>query len=579
MIKNSINMLILAFLLISTFNIFLKTDNVKADNFYYYDFESSVLTHQVNCGETFFYTTKVNGFCAVTDNETNSGDRSYELDPSDGISKIYINICENNQLLMTNFSSWIYTTSSSEMIHFQFINSTSETTLIDIKIESEDYKFKDYGGTYTTLNESDQMKVDEWNYFRWYWVNNQTVNYSMTNYNGNTWSFTDTPANITDDNYVIDFIVINTNTAGVFYLDDIIVGYDYGFDDDYYYAYPTVVNADVFTQTFKGVLPVHVGAIIRYDVIINGSDGCKAIITIRDSTGNYIFDRILLKGTNTFWVNYPLDSPFGTYQMRIFDTNLLSDTWNGMFEEFYVYSLINQQENYTSLYGDAFIEFMYNDIECYYGLNDHPSIIYRLSQDDPSDGTYMYFYDIIHNEKIVYTGQIKATVPTPDYIFNIFEVPYDFKYEGDYFIYLYDTVEAGSGSSYVKNSLVYTSMVLTVCHSGVGDGEGGIEEEDTDFPSGYDREDEIIPDSGLTFEMLAFFVGLGICFILLISPSLISRNWLNKMPKEVNIVSCIIGVIGCSLFGLFPIYTIYILGLLFVIILIGKIHKIMESRN
>ena len=117
------------------------------------------------------------------------------------------------------------------------------------------------------------------------------------------------------------------------------------------------------------------------------------------------------------------------------------------------------------------------------------------------------------------------------------------------------------------------------------DGDGiPNDEDDTPYGDGYtdypiDTEPDVSDTDddfflGLPMTMWGTIFGVAIVLLMFIVPTLISQNFRHPVPKEVNILSGLVGVIGCTIFGLFELWVIFIFALLISAFVIAKVKRI-----
>lgn len=203
-------------------------------------------------------------------------------------------------------------------------------------------------------------------------------------------------------------------------------------------------------------------------------------------------------------------------------------------------------ENYTSIFGNEFIEFYNFNQDCFHRVNDNPYIIYNLSDDNYSTDEY-YSFDIIksNGNKSVYFGKIKII---GDYNYKKLVIT-DFKFieEGQYYIRLYNTTNYGGNI----DSIVYTSQPIYVC------------EDDTVSPW-------TPPSQGGEWYGLPFFVpyliGIFITLIITMSPLIIATYITRKTSyKKIDIPALLyvgfffMGLIVSVVTGFLPVWLPFVI--------------------
>jgi len=139
-----------------------------------------------------------------------------------------------------------------------------------------------------------------------------------------------------------------------------------------------------------------------------------------------------------------------------------------------------------------------------------------------------------------------------------------------------DTVQNGTASLQYTFNTIGDTITYTIV---VGD---GFEQNAYDFSITLPHidtvatEEEQISDNifiGIPVSTWYAVFGVGMCLFFFILPSLVSQNFRHPIPKEVNIFSGVIGVVGCTLFGLFPLWILFIFALLIVAFVILKVKR------
>lgn len=348
--------------------------------------------------------------------------------------------------------------------------------------------------------------------------------------------------------------------------------YSHGYIDETIYGEDTYPELDgVIIETYlydtwiTGVPDIPLGATATFRFSLIGDDGCRACISICNETQTLLWVCTL---DDTYTLYYTFNK-LGDFYLNIIDPVYYPDGYDAE-TNFTVFD--GGMPDFDAIYGQFYVQFYTTGEPCYYIDGMNPKIVYKLNDSvnftSVDDRFYIDIYQFwaMGETRLYTTIKYMGDESIGDTISGI-----DLYNQYEYEIRVFNATKNPDGT-YKRDEQVYTSMIMTPC---ADLNNNGIPDEYEDYvPDDDDEEDDDTEWVGIPNEVWGGIIGLFIVFFLLIFPTLISRNWRNKLPKEVNIFSGMIGVIGCTIFGLFDLVVIFFIALILVAYIVLRVKKI-----
>lgn len=356
-----------------------------------------------------------------------------------------------------------------DIAYFSWYNSSgSETVSLKVTVAGSQHKFyyKDYSGSWVNFYSTGitlMERIFYWNYFQ-----DNVIQYRVYS---NTYVLL-ACVNGTGLIAGADYYDKNQFNCSDMYVycgghDTVLRIYEYGYvaEDlsEFFENEPHVTGVIFRTNGVLGLKDVEAGSFVEYECELIGDVGCEGYLFMNDGIWPIAY-KALSYGDNTFNVYFnPRGN--GVHIVRVYDTLIYDDRYNETFY-FTVYngSEAEYLEDLMDYFGDSFIEFMYVNQRCYYGVGIYPEIAYRINNSWSDGSTNYYIY------KIMLIGEEVASVyesalyynDNGNYTWDIFtNQAYMFGVPGSYQIWLYNTTV--NGSTIAIDELVYVSSVIDVC--------------------------------------------------------------------------------------------------------------------
>jgi len=348
----------------------------------------------------------------------------------------------------------------------------------------------------------------------------------------------------------IDRIQIDAHQYAKCYIDDIIIN-----QNTYQQENNCVINGVILTinGVYDGLVDIEQGEPTLFNFLKHSSSTCAEYgIEITDSENHVVYSKVTYL---TSWWFYKSFHSAGEYTLHIWD--ILNSDGYDVYGNFTVYN--STRINSYVDYGNMFAEIYTDGNDCYYDTLDSPSIIYAVNDSLLKPGCEYYIADIVDNSgklfQSVYLRNTSGVIKIQDLNTK------SFKYADLYHINLYNTTLIND--NYIRDSLIYVSRQVEVCDE---DGSGS---------SSLDDDEEIF---GVPGSLLFTMVGLIIVFMGFIFPSIIEHNMNAKghrvnIPREVNVFSGLIAIIGCVMMGFFTLWIIFMFALSMLVFIIMKAKK------
>jgi len=215
--KNKI-IIIYIIMMFTLISIIHTDNNIKAaEAKYTYGFEGTVLTAQVACGDYYagdgltssFKTIEVSSVSEVRDTRPHNGTKSLYFDDSSTSNISYAACLGRTDDILTEFEVYANITTTTHTLQFKAFNSSTNTVIWCFQYFDRDFRYINYLGNTVDITTGDLVGCDKWTRFNIKYLNNETVNYTVVRWNGETISVDGTPRNILSNNYTIDFIQID----------------------------------------------------------------------------------------------------------------------------------------------------------------------------------------------------------------------------------------------------------------------------------------------------------------------------------------------------------------------------------